>query len=182
MLLYTTWHSRMWIWYEICVAYARFGVAKYWIKYSSDTKRICPVSSKRYDGHVKNSEGFLDFDSRSLINNSIFHYYIGFSKSQFQEILQSCISQRYKNKAGRALATVITKLHTGESNQRLPQIINMSRKTLEKTMKLVRQDLIDLFLTISKNKLSLSFVKIDEWLFQNLKNSCRYPGPRFTES
>ncbi|KAF9416062.1 hypothetical protein HW555_006474 [Spodoptera exigua] len=51
---------------------------------------------------------------RSLINNSVFHYYIGFSKSQFQDILQSCpsISQRYKNKAGRALATVITKLHT----------------------------------------------------------------------
>jgi hypothetical protein len=90
---------------------------------------------------------FLDFDRRSSINNSVFHFYIGFSKSQFEQILETCpsISQRHKNKAGRALATVLTKLHTGESNQRLSKIFNISRNTLEKTMRLVRQDLINEF-------------------------------------
>lgn len=125
-----------------------------WQNIESSTRRIlsefAPSHLKDMMDMLRTRKVFLDFDRRSLINNSIFHYYIGFSKSQFQEILQSCpsISQRYKNKAGRALATVITKLHTGESNQRLSQIFNMSRKTLEKTMKLVRQDLISEFVPL----------------------------------
>ncbi|KAJ8721074.1 hypothetical protein PYW08_006539 [Mythimna loreyi] len=119
-----------------------------WQNIESSTRRILneftPSHLKDMMDMLRTRKVFLDFDRRSLINNSVFHYYIGFSKSQFQDILQSCpsISQRYKNKAGRALATVITKLHTGESNQRLSQIFNMSRKTLEKTMNLVRQDII----------------------------------------
>lgn len=49
----------------------------------------------------------------------------GLSKQQFQQILQSTpsITHRYRKKAGTALATVLTKLHTGESNERLSTIL-----------------------------------------------------------
>lgn len=90
---------------------------------------------------------FLDFDRLSSMHDAVFNYYIGLSKTQFQEILRNTpsISQRHKNKSGRALATVLTKLHTGDSNERLSNIFNMTRKTFEKTMNLVRNDLVTEF-------------------------------------
>ncbi|XP_045781800.1 uncharacterized protein LOC123878570 [Maniola jurtina] len=90
---------------------------------------------------------FLDFEKLTSINNGVFHYYIGFSKEKFLQILQRTpnIMQRFRKKPKTSLATVLAKLHTGESNERLSTIFNMTRKTFEKTMRLVRQDLITEF-------------------------------------
>ncbi|XP_052743939.1 uncharacterized protein LOC128199252 [Bicyclus anynana] len=122
-----------------------------WQNVENNTRRVyntfSPTNVKDMMDSLRKHKVFLDFEKLSSISNAVFLYYIGFSKEKFQQILQRTpsVMQRFRKKPKTSLATVLAKLHTGESNQRLSTIFKMSRKTFEKTMRLVRSCLIKEF-------------------------------------
>ncbi|KOB74891.1 Vacuolar protein sorting-associated protein 13C [Operophtera brumata] len=92
---------------------------------------------------LQKKKSFLNFERLSSIPDDVFHYYIGFSKPQFTEILESTPTiLQSQRKPATALATFLVKLHTGEPNQRLCKIFKMARSTLEAKMNSVREALI----------------------------------------
>lgn len=125
-----------------------------WHDIETNTRRtsstFSPAMIKDIMDILKKCKPFLDFKNLQSIHDTVFRYYIGFSKQQFNEILQSApnITRRHKKNAARALALVLAKLHTGESNERLSTVFRMTRKTFEKTMKLVRADLLAEFVPL----------------------------------
>lgn len=93
---------------------------------------------------------FLNFQKINEMDDSLFHYYIGFNKTQFMEIVATTPTLRstFPKKPLNALGILLTKLHTGDSNQRLAKLFFVSWQVLETIMKRTRQCLLNDFVPL----------------------------------
>lgn len=81
----------------------------------------------------------MDFESLDSIDDFIFNFYIGFSKENFLTILEETPSiLRNFKRPNTALATVLCKLHTGDSNERLSALFRMTSQHFGIIMRKVR--------------------------------------------
>lgn len=99
---------------------------------------------------------YLDFENVETIDDATFNYYIGFNKTVFLNILQNTPSMQQIKQPQRALAMVLSKLHTGDSNDRLSSLFRLSPPHFGRIMKKVRTHLINEFvplhLGLSRNR------------------------------
>lgn len=91
---------------------------------------------------------YLDFESLDAIDEATFQFFIGFSKNAFTSILENTPSVRQMFKPNRALATVLCKLHTGDSNDRLSCLFRMTPMHFGRIMKKVRSHLLQEFVPL----------------------------------
>ncbi|CAH2084578.1 unnamed protein product [Euphydryas editha] len=79
----------------------------------------------------------LDFENIESMDNEEIHIRLGFNREQFSEILIQTPSLAGSN-SKTTLAIYLTKLRSGESNERLATLFQMSRRTLERHLKRAR--------------------------------------------
>lgn len=86
---------------------------------------------------------YLNFERLETIDDTIFNYYIGFTKDNFLTVLEETPSLTHAfKKPKRALAVVMCKLHTGDSNERLASVFHVFPQFLSTIMKKTRNCLI----------------------------------------
>lgn len=91
---------------------------------------------------------YLDFEKIETIDAATFQYYIGFSKTAFLSILDNTPSLQQLKQPKRALAMVLSKLHTGDSNERLSSLFRLSPVHFGRVMKKVRIHLLNEFVPL----------------------------------
>ncbi|XP_034839386.1 uncharacterized protein [Maniola hyperantus] len=86
----------------------------------------------------------IDFSNVHSIPPNLCHYWLGLNATQFYNLLNS-IPQLYEKvpDASVALSIYLTKLRTGDSNERLTGLFNMPRSTLERNMNKARNVLTE---------------------------------------
>lgn len=83
---------------------------------------------------------FLDFERLGAINEDDMHFWTGFNNNQFQLILEETPSLIERCREPRqALGIYLTKLRTGDSNDRLASQFRMSRRSIGRKLKIVRE-------------------------------------------
>ncbi|RVE40291.1 hypothetical protein evm_015059 [Chilo suppressalis] len=90
----------------------------------------------------------FDFENISAMAPFLCHYWLGMNAEQFDELL-ACVPsllQSVKNPC-LALRIYIVKLRTGDSNERLSSLFQMSSRTLERKMNIARSCLIEDFVS-----------------------------------
>lgn len=78
---------------------------------------------------------YLNFEKLDTIDNSVFRCYTGHSKEDFMGILDKCPSLLTLKKSKTALAMVLCKLHTGESNQSMASFFRMPKVDFVRLLK-----------------------------------------------
>lgn len=95
----------------------------------------------------------LDFENIQNIPEHIVHYYLGFSKEQFHEILTEVPRLSNRHRGAFALAAYLIKLRTGDSDERISSLLQVPRSTLESLMNMAReilhQDFVPRYLGLS---------------------------------
>lgn len=82
----------------------------------------------------------LDFNVRGALSEEEMHFWTGRKPDQFDAILDETPSISVRCKEPRnALGIYLTKLRTGDSNNRLSTLFNMSRRQLERILKIIRE-------------------------------------------
>lgn len=108
----------------------------------------------------------IDFQLRGNLTDNEMHFWTGFNSQQFRIILQQTPSLSRRSKKPRtALGIYMTKLRTGEPNQRLSTLFNISRSSLERYLVLARKCLIKDYVG---RHLGLNHITRDELLARNL--------------
>lgn len=79
----------------------------------------------------------MDFENIENMDNEEIHIRWGFNREQFSEILKQTPSLTDSN-SKTTLAIYLMKLRSGESNERLATLFQMSRRTLERHLKRAR--------------------------------------------
>lgn len=94
---------------------------------------------------LKNQSSFLDFENVGAMPNYICHYWTGLIVEQFLELYNSIPPLATEFKDGKTvLAIYLTKIRTGDSNERLSNLFNMPRSTLEIKMSKCRECLVSI--------------------------------------
>lgn len=89
---------------------------------------------------LKNSmSNHLDFDNVNDMPDHIVHYYFGFHKEQFLDILTNVPRLSNKPRGSSALAAYLMKLRTGDSDERIAALLQVPRSTLERLMNEARE-------------------------------------------
>ncbi|RVE55314.1 hypothetical protein evm_000212 [Chilo suppressalis] len=90
----------------------------------------------------------FDFENISAMAPFLCHYWLGMNAEQFDELLACVPSLLQSVKNPRlALCIYIVKLRTGDSNERLSSLFQMSRRTLERKMNIARSCLVEDFVS-----------------------------------
>lgn len=81
----------------------------------------------------------LDFENLAQINENELHFWIGINHHQFTSILQQTPSLRRRcRQPNTALGVYLTKIRTGDPNQRIATLFGLSRRTLERHLNIAR--------------------------------------------
>lgn len=84
----------------------------------------------------------LDFENLQEMDDQIFEYWVGLSKENFYLILEE-VPRISEIKSGRlGLVTLLLKLRTGESDERIATLVQKPRRSLEVLMDKVREVLV----------------------------------------
>ncbi|KAL0809876.1 hypothetical protein ABMA28_011356 [Loxostege sticticalis] len=81
----------------------------------------------------------LDFENIQSIPENIVHYYLGFTKNQFEQLLSEVPRLSNKHRGAFALAAYLLKLRTGDSDERIAALLQVPRSTLEGLMNTARE-------------------------------------------
>jgi hypothetical protein len=88
----------------------------------------------------------LDFENIHGIEDNELHFWTGVTKNQFNSILRLTPSLNNRSDIpATVLGIYLTKIRTGSPDERLATLFNMSRRTLERKLKMARQCLTDDF-------------------------------------
>ncbi|XP_053610024.1 uncharacterized protein LOC128674998 [Plodia interpunctella] len=134
----------------------------------------------------KKDTQYLNFERLESLDDYVLHFYAGYTKDNFLNILEQTpsITQTFK-KPKTALATVLCKLHTGDSNERLSSIFRMTSQQFGTIMKKVRHCLCSEFVPKNlgfdhiygpnrassyRNELLERILRISNVLFSNSRN------------
>ncbi|XP_045457339.1 uncharacterized protein LOC123667489 [Melitaea cinxia] len=108
----------------------------------------------------------LDFENINSIDDNELHFWTGITKNQFNTILQ--LTPSLHNRTDRPAATLgiyLTKIRTGEPDERLATKFQMSRRTLERKIRLARECLTQDFVP---HFLGLDHITREEAVARNL--------------
>ncbi|KAI5646494.1 gag-polypeptide of LTR copia-type domain-containing protein [Phthorimaea operculella] len=92
---------------------------------------------KMYQDAVRHANR-LDFEKIEEMDADLLFYFTGRTLAEFQRIIQQTPSLQDCDMPNTALAILLTKLRTGDSNMRLSLLFRMSRRKLERLMKAAR--------------------------------------------
>lgn len=110
--------------------------------------------------------GHLNFENLDQIDDNELHFYTAVNKNQFRAILGEIPSLRNRSKKpATVLGVYLTKVRTGEPDERLASMFNMSRRTLERKLKIARECLIEEFVP---RHLGLNHMTRDDVVGRNL--------------
>lgn len=120
----------------------------------------------------------LDFNTRGALTNEEMHFWTGRKCEEFDSILEETPTLNEMCREPRtALGVYLTKLRTGESDERLATLFNMSRRKVERLLVIVRECLnshyVGLHLGvdhIDRNQLLERNLSIPKSLFGNENN------------
>lgn len=87
----------------------------------------------------------FDFENVQDMPNHICHYWTGLNVTEFLTLYNELSLDNYVTSPKLSLAIYLIKLRTGDSNKRLSSLFQMSRTTLERQMKKVREYLVEHF-------------------------------------
>ncbi|XP_037869989.1 uncharacterized protein LOC119629142 isoform X2 [Bombyx mori] len=88
----------------------------------------------------------LDFENVEEIDDNELHFYTGMDKIQFNNILNQTSSLRDRtNSSATVLGLYLVKIRTGEPDERIASMFNMSRRTLVRKLKIARECLSEEF-------------------------------------
>lgn len=108
----------------------------------------------------------LDFNTRGSLSNEEMHFWTGRNGEQFDAILDQVPSLSERCKEPRtALGIYLTKLRTGDSDERLATLFNVSRRKLERLLAIVRECLANEYVILH---LGLDHINRNEVLERNL--------------
>lgn len=121
----------------------------------------------------------FDFDTMTQLDNDDLHFWVGLNYEQFNIILNQTPSiAEQSNRPRTVLGVYLAKLRTGESNERLASLFNMSRRTLERKLKIARECLLEEFVVLhlgfnhfSRNDILERHLLIPNGIFGNNENS-----------
>lgn len=89
-----------------------------------------------------NQESRMDFELLGSLSEADMHFWTGLNTEQFGSVLEETPSLRQAaNRPRTVLGVYLSKLRTGESNERLSNLFNMSRRTLERKLASAREHL-----------------------------------------
>ncbi|XP_023940272.2 uncharacterized protein LOC112047391 [Bicyclus anynana] len=95
----------------------------------------------------------LDFDDLENMDERVFEYWIGLSKEKFNILINEVPRIAELRKGSVGLASLLMKMRTGDSDERISTLVQVPRRTLEKLMDRIReilcQDFVDRHLGIS---------------------------------
>lgn len=83
----------------------------------------------------------IDFHNLTAQHDEELHYWTGRSRDEFESLFirTPTLAQRCLNNPRTALGILLSKLRTGELNERLATFFNISRTGLERKMKIARE-------------------------------------------
>ncbi|XP_045510487.1 uncharacterized protein LOC123705641 [Colias croceus] len=120
----------------------------------------------------------FDFDSMTELDNEDLFFWVGFNYEQFNIILNQTPSLANQSRPRTVLGVYLTKLRTGESNERLASLFGMSRRTLERKLKIARECIEAEFTPlhlgfdhITRNNILERNLLIPKHIFGNSENS-----------
>lgn len=87
----------------------------------------------------------LDFENIEEIDDNELHFYTGMDKIQFNRILNQTSLRDRTNSSATVLGLYLVKIRTGEPDERVASMFNMSRRTLERKLKIARECLSEEF-------------------------------------
>ncbi|XP_075985546.1 uncharacterized protein LOC142982751 [Anticarsia gemmatalis] len=87
----------------------------------------------------------LDFENIEEIDDNELHFYTGLDKIQFNRILNQTSLRDRTNSSATVLGLYLVKIRTGEPDERVASMFNMSRRTLERKLKIARDCLSEEF-------------------------------------
>ncbi|XP_072933637.1 uncharacterized protein [Epargyreus clarus] len=111
---------------------------------------------------------FLDFSSMesvARIDDHLFHYWLGMNYQQFELLLYETPRLLETNRGILGLGALLMKMRTGDSDDRLSQLLMVPRRTLERLMDKVREILVQDF--VPRN-LGLQHISREQLLQHNL--------------
>ncbi|CAH2092865.1 unnamed protein product [Euphydryas editha] len=85
-----------------------------------------------------NNTSRLDFESPMGLDENELHFWTGLRSEQFNNILEETPSLSQRKRPRTVLGIYLTKLRTGETNERLATLFNMSRSQLQRNLKEAR--------------------------------------------
>lgn len=108
----------------------------------------------------------FDFRIRGALTNEEMHFWVGLNGDQFDAILEQTPSlSEISNDPRTALAILLVKLRTGDSNERLATLFNMSRRKLERHLAVARECLTNEYVILH---LGLDHIDRENILARNL--------------
>ncbi|RVE47928.1 hypothetical protein evm_007442 [Chilo suppressalis] len=120
---------------------------------------------------LKSDRNTIDFQNIEAMDDSMVHYWIGYTKQQFRDLEAALPEFRNRDVA---LGAYLMKLRTGDSDDRIATLMNMSRSTLSKLIFKVREIMIDHFVPqhlglghISRSQVAEKNLYIPNSLFGN---------------
>ncbi|XP_063898807.1 uncharacterized protein LOC135119097 [Helicoverpa armigera] len=81
----------------------------------------------------------IDFENIEDSDDHLVYYWLGMSKHQFRRILEEVPRLNNSHRGATGLAAYLTKLRTGDSDQRLSTLFKVPRSTLERLMNNARE-------------------------------------------
>lgn len=113
-----------------------------------------------------NNRTRFDFETLSSLNNSELMFWTGFTLEQFNVILEETPSLAEKCRHPRSvLGAYLTKIRTGEPNERLATLFGVTRQVFEYRLKIARQCLTGQYVP---RHLGIGHISRDELLERNL--------------
>lgn len=107
----------------------------------------------------------VDFNNIQNMPQELCEYWLGMNAQQFEELLACVSSLEQETRNSRlALCIYLTKLLTGDSNEKLASLFGMPRSTLEKQMNLARNCLNQDFVP---NNLGFDHISVEEVAARN---------------
>lgn len=120
----------------------------------------------------------LSFDVLNGLTDAELHFWVGLNNDQFAQILSETPSLGGDNNRPRTILGIyLSKLRSGESNERLATLFNMSRRTLERKLAVARESLTTFvdshlgFNSISRDTILERNLLIPKSIFGNNQNS-----------
>lgn len=94
---------------------------------------------------LKNDKTRLDFEKIDDIEDNVVWYWLGRTKVQFREV--EAVLPEFPRRAT-ALAAYLIKLRTGDSDDRISTLMNISRSTLSKLINKARNSMVEYFVPL----------------------------------
>ncbi|XP_063829743.1 uncharacterized protein LOC135080779 [Ostrinia nubilalis] len=144
-----------------------------WLQLFEETSNHCFTAAYIEDfcELLKSDKNTITFNDIDGMDENLFYYWLGHTKQQFRDLEAEL--PEFRNRAT-ALGAYLMKLRTGDSDERISTLLNMSRTTLTKLLNKARDVMTEHFVPqhlglqhISRNQIAEKNLYIPNALFGN---------------